>query len=209
MGAAVQHSNSIINRNHHSFQWAMDYSQALLLLLFFAPTNSFQPARISRTSSRLSYYKPNLPLSSRLAEIKSELTTLQKGGIDKFLLDEIASAQKRLSSDASDAERMADAIVKRGRGEEGKLMRDAAKDGANAVLNGLRGVRQELEEARGVKELGGVLEETVKNDLLLESGETSFLLVWSDTFCWQSHLIFWLNLTHNIGETIRFANCHF
>lgn len=72
---------------------------------------------------------------------------------------------------------MADAIVKRGRGEEGKLMRDAAKDGANAVLNGLRGVRQELEEARGVKELGGVLEETVKNDLLLESGETSFLLV--------------------------------
>ena len=153
----------------------MNYSQSLLLVLFFVPATSFQPSRITRTPTLLSYYKPNLPFSSRLSEIKSELTTLQKGGIDTFLLDEIALAQKRLSSDASDVERMADAIVKRGRGEEGKLMRDTVKDGANALLNGLRGVRQELEELRGVKKLGDVLEETVKNDLLLETG-TLFLL---------------------------------
>lgn len=52
-------------------------------------------------------------------------------------------------------------------------MRDTLRsdDDMTAALNGLKGVRQELEEARGVKELGGVVEETVKNDLLLESGE--------------------------------------
>lgn len=71
------------------------------------------------------------------------------------------------------AEKVADAIVKKGRGEEGKLMRDTLRsdDEMAAVLNGLKGVRQELEEVRGVKELGGVAEETIKNDLLLESGE--------------------------------------
>lgn len=71
------------------------------------------------------------------------------------------------------AEKVADAIVKKGRGEEGKLIRDTLRsdDEMAAVLNGLKGVRQELDEVRGVKELGGVVEETIKNDLLLESGE--------------------------------------
>lgn len=45
------------------------------------------------------------------------------------------------------------------------------EDDMAAVLNGLKGVRQELEEVRGVKELSSVVEETVKNDLLLENGE--------------------------------------
>lgn len=146
-----------------------------LPILLIPQSSAFQPTRLPprRTSTRLAYYKSNLPFSSRLSEIKSELTNIQKGGLDKFLLDEIASAQKRLNNDVGNAEKIAGAIVKNGRGEEGKLMRDTLRsdDDMTAALNGLKGVRQELEEARGVKELGGVVEETVKNDLLLESGE--------------------------------------
>eukprot|EP00804_Cyclotella_cryptica_P016560 CCRYP_004750-RB/>CCRYP_004750-RB protein AED:0.38 eAED:0.38 QI:59/1/0.75/1/1/1/4/256/817 len=144
---------------------------------FHLPTNRNNSLRPTRTSRRkrttLFYYKPNLPLSSRLSEIKSELSTLQSRGIDKFLLDEIAAAQKRLSNDVQTAEKYADGIVKKGRGEEGRMMREAMKSSGNeesstALVNGLKGVRQELEEVRGVKALGDVAEETVKNDLLLE-----------------------------------------
>jgi hypothetical protein len=147
--------------------------QTALLILFTPQIHSFQPSIPPRRNTSLSYYKPNLPLSSRLSEIKSELANIQKNGLDKFLLDEISTAQKRLTNDVGNAEKVADAIVKKGRGEEGKLIRDTLRsdDEMAAVLNGLKGVRQELDEVRGVKELGGVVEETIKNDLLLESGE--------------------------------------
>ncbi|KAL7507481.1 hypothetical protein ACHAXN_004672 [Cyclotella atomus] len=145
--------------------------QTALSILFTPKIHSFQPSLPPRRATSLSYYQPNLPLSSRLSEIKSELTNIQNKGLDKFLLDEISAAQKRLNNDVGNAEKVADAIVKKGRGEEGKLMRDTLRsdDEMAAVLNGLKGVRQELEEVRGVKELGGVAEETIKNDLLLES----------------------------------------
>jgi hypothetical protein len=61
-------------------------------------------------------------------------------------------------------------------------MRDALKnagDGELGILNGLKGVRQELEEVKVVKELSGVVEETLKNDLLLENGEFWVLFVGS------------------------------
>ncbi|KAL7518505.1 hypothetical protein ACHAWX_004986 [Stephanocyclus meneghinianus] len=145
------------------------------------PTGSFHlpnhrrgsPRPSRREPTELFYYKPDLPLSSRLSEIKSELSTLKSRGIDKFLLDEIAAAQKRLSNDVRAAEKYADGIVKKGRGEEGKLMREAMRSSGNdesvtVLVNGLKGVRQELEEVRGVNALGEVAVETAKNDLLLE-----------------------------------------
>ena len=162
-----------------------------LFFLFFTPSLSFHPSLPPKRHTSLSYYKPNLPLSSRLSEIKSELTNIQARGLDKFLLDEIASAQKRLSNDVNNAEKYADQIVKKGRGEEGQLMRDALKnagDGELGILNGLKGVRQELEEVKVVKELSGVVEETLKNDLLLENGEFWVLLVGS-LLCHFSNLV--------------------
>lgn len=149
----------------------------LLLLLQNHPAHPFLlPSTLTkqrtRSRSALSYYKPNLPLSSRLSEIQSELTNIKNNGLDKFLLDEINQAQKRLHFDVDQAEKHANDIVKKGRGDEGQWIRDAIKnnDDADGILNGLKGIRQELQEVRGVKELSGVLEETLKNDLMLENG---------------------------------------
>lgn len=166
----------------------MKYHSVALLFLLAPPTESFQPLLPNRhrRTTHLSYYKPNLPLSSRLSEIKSELTNIQKGGLDKFLLDEINTAQKRLSNDLGRAEKNADNIMKKGRGDEGKLMRDTLKnsDEMNVLLNSLKGVRQELEEVRGLKELGGVVEETLKNDLMLENGQCgAYLLILFANLC--------------------------
>ena len=150
-----------------------------LLLLLNHPAHPFllpsitKPRTRSSASSPLSYYKPNLPLSSRLTEIQSELTNIKNNGIDKFLLDEINEAQKRLHINVGEAEQHANGIVKKGRGEEGQWIRDAIKnsdDTTDGIMNGLKGIRQELEEVRAVKELSGVLEDTLKNDLLLENG---------------------------------------
>ena len=151
----------------------------LLLLLnhpahpFLLPSITKPRTRSSASSSPLFYYKPNLPLSSRLTEIQSELTNIKNNGIDKFLLDEINEAQKRLHINVGEAEQHANGIVKKGRGEEGQWIRDAIKntdDTTDGIMNGLKGIRQELEEVRAVKELSGVLEDTLKNDLLLENG---------------------------------------
>jgi hypothetical protein len=155
---------------------------------------SFIPTNQSHRTTQLHYYKPNLPLSSRLSEIKSEFTQIRENGIDKFLLDEISAAQKRLNADVGEVEKNAGEIVRRGRGEEGKMMREVVKaseaSGMNGeeemavVLNCLKGVRQELEEVRGIKGLGDVVEKTVKNDLLLERGMCLYLCGFIECLAW-------------------------
>jgi len=128
----------------------------------FLPTQQHtQPS----SSSHLFYYKSDEPFSERLNQVQSELESVKDEGLQQFVMDELLSAEKKLSfaSKVSDSDRNEIRLAK-------QILKGALKQGRE-IANEVKEVKRGFDELQAAKILEGATEDIVAKDVLVEKGE--------------------------------------
>jgi len=128
----------------------------------FLPTQQYtQPS----SSSHLFYYKSDEPFSERLNQVQSELESVKDEGLQQFVMDELLSAEKKLSfaSKVSDSDRNEIRLAK-------QILKGALKQGRE-IANEVKEVKRGFDELQAAKILEGATEDIVAKDVLVEKGE--------------------------------------
>lgn len=115
--------------------------------------------------THLFYYKSDEPFSERLNQVQSELESVKEEGLQQFVLDELLSAEKKLSfvSKVSDSDRDEIRLAK-------QILKGALKQGRE-IANEVKEVKRGFDELQAAKILEGATEQIVAKDVLVEKGE--------------------------------------
>ncbi len=115
--------------------------------------------------THLFYYKSDEPFSERLNQVQSELESVKEEGLQQFVLDELLSAEKKLSfvSKVSDSDRDEIRLAK-------QILKGALKQGRE-IANEVKEVKRGFDELQAAKILEGATEKIVAKDVLVEKGE--------------------------------------
>jgi len=115
--------------------------------------------------THLFYYKSDEPLSERLNQVQSELEAVKEEGLQQFVLDELLSAEKKLSfvSKVSNSDRDEIRLAK-------QILKGALKQGRE-IANEVKEVKRGFDELQAAKILEGATEDIVAKDVLVEKGE--------------------------------------
>mmetsp|Transcript_1097 Transcript_1097/g.2026 ORF Transcript_1097/g.2026 Transcript_1097/m.2026 type:complete len:721 (-) Transcript_1097:176-2338(-) len=125
----------------------------------FLPTQQYtQPS----SSSHLFYYKSDEPFSERLNQVQSELESVKDEGLQQFVMDELLSAEEKLSfaSKVSDSDRNEIRLAK-------QILKGALKQGRE-IANEVKEVKRGFDELQAAKILEGATEDIVAKDVLVE-----------------------------------------
>jgi hypothetical protein len=112
--------------------------------------------------THLFYYKSDEPLSERLNQVQSELEAVKEEGLQQFVLDELISAEKKLSfvSKVSNSDRDEIRLAK-------QILKGALKQGRE-IANEVKEVKRGFDELQAAKILEGATEDIVAKDVLVE-----------------------------------------
>jgi len=125
----------------------------------FLPTQQYtQPS----SSSHLFYYKSDEPFLERLNQVQSELESVKDEGLQQFVMDELLSAEEKLSfaSKVSDSDRNEIRLAK-------QILKGALKQGRE-IANEVKEVKRGFDELQAAKILEGATEDIVAKDVLVE-----------------------------------------
>eukprot|EP00577_Skeletonema_sp_RCC1716_P005264 CAMPEP_0113374734 /NCGR_PEP_ID=MMETSP0013_2-20120614/1739_1 /TAXON_ID=2843 ORGANISM="Skeletonema costatum, Strain 1716" /NCGR_SAMPLE_ID=MMETSP0013_2 /ASSEMBLY_ACC=CAM_ASM_000158 /LENGTH=788 /DNA_ID=CAMNT_0000256739 /DNA_START=44 /DNA_END=2410 /DNA_ORIENTATION=+ /assembly_acc=CAM_ASM_000158 len=125
----------------------------------FLPTQQHtQPS----SSSHLFYYKSDEPFSERLNQVQSELESVKDEGLQQFVMDELLSAEEKLSfaSKVSDSDRNEIRLAK-------QILKGALKQGRE-IANEVKEVKRGFDELQAAKILEGATEDIVAKDVFVE-----------------------------------------
>ena len=119
----------------------------------------------STQQSHLFYYKSDEPFSERLSQVQSELEAVKDEGLHQFVIDELMSAEKKLSfaSKISDGDKDEMRIAK-------QILKGALKQGRE-IANEVKEVKRGFDELQAAKILEGATEDIVAKDVLVEKGK--------------------------------------
>ena len=115
-------------------------------------------------------YKSDEPFSERLSQVQSELESVKDEGLQQFVLDELLSAEKKLSFAAkvSDSDRDEIRLAK-------QILKGALKQGRE-IANEVKEVKRGFDELQAAKILEGATEDIVSKDVLVERGKLNSLV---------------------------------
>ena len=121
--------------------------------------------------THLFYYKSDEPFSERLSQVQSEFESVKDEGLQQFVLDELLSAEKKLSFAAkvSDSDRDEIRLAK-------QILKGALKQGRE-IANEVKEVKRGFDELQAAKILEGATEDIVSKDVLVERGKLLSSLV--------------------------------
>ena len=124
---------------------------------------AFHPTQRS-SSSTLSYYKPDEPFSKRLSHVQSELESIRDGGgVQKFITDELTSAEKKLMNSVDYANQYANKVSDSDRDEihlAKQILKGALKQGRE-IASEVKEIKREFDELQAAKILERVLHKTL------------------------------------------------
>ncbi len=135
--------------------------------------------------THLFYYKSDEPFSERLNQVQSELESVKEEGLQQFVLDELLSAEKKLSfaSKVSDSDRDEILLAK-------QILKGALKQGRE-IANEVKEVKRGFDELQAAKILEGATEQIVAKDVLVEKGENI------DQVCYSTAFLHWMLILHS------------